>query len=212
MRLYEHLFEAPDEGDRESRLDLKTRTAEWFLKTYREAKASDIYQWLHEGEFGYRSQPDSSLDRLTEDIRLARYAPPVYEGIWEPLGLSDRLIKVNVAFYSDAGCPLPRLIQLNERVQEIRPNSLRFKANWNFMKTEIVPGMNVTLDQIHQFENEIPFHMTPAVNYSSEFLASYGRVYRIVPRRLFFQYFPEYRDDFFANRNDNTYFYSLEED
>ncbi|MCB1165967.1 MAG: hypothetical protein KDK33_07430 [Leptospiraceae bacterium] len=179
--------------------EYKTETGEWFLDTYPTQRAVDLYHWLYLGEFGYGGEaPSSALDQLTEDIRIARFNPPRFSGVWEPLGLAGRLLKINLVAYSDAGCPLPRLIHLSERVRELRPNSLRFKGDWNFMKTIVVPGMEITLEQIHQFENQIPFHMTPYMGFTEEFERSYGQAFRIVPRKSFFQYFPEFEDDTFS--------------
>ena len=66
------------------------------------------------------------------------------------------------------------------------------------MKTIVVPGMELTLDQIHQFENLIPLHMTPYMGFTEEFERVYGQAFRIVPRKSFFQYFPEFQDDSFS--------------
>lgn len=176
-------------------LDRKRELAEWFYSHYHSYTPEDIYGWLWAGEFGYPpgQYPDADLHTLLEDIRQARQHPGTIEQVWEPLGLENQLIKINIAHYADADCPLPRLIQLSERIrQEIHPNAMRFKSNWNLMKAQISDGSDVTLTQIHEFEERIPFNMTPYIVYSADFLSQFGFHYRIVPAELFFDYFPEF--------------------
>ena len=172
----------------------KSKMADWFLDSYKKIQAGDLYRWVWEGEFGlYNKAVDLSLDRLTEDIRLARIKHGrTQKSVWEPLGLAFSLIKINLVPYADSGCPLKRLLMLEERARDVRPNPLRFKHDWHLMKTQITPGLSVSLDSISEFENSIPFHVTPEVSYSEGFLEEYGLGYRIVPRALFFNYFPEY--------------------
>ncbi len=174
--------------------ELKSRVAEDFLDKYRQAKAGDIYRWLWEGEFGAGNTIKAlTLDRLTSDIRLARMHPSAnVQKIWEDLGLAFTRLKINLVPYSDSGCPLKRLLMLAERGKEMRSDTLRFKQDWSFMKTQIVPGMAISVDEMTGFENSIPFHVTPEVPFSKDFDRFYGTGYEIVPRNLFFQYFPEY--------------------
>jgi len=181
-------------GQKESYdFETKARVAEEFLDRYREVRACDIYHWLWEGEFGKGPEaPELTLDELTDKIRLARTQRLSSKKIWEHLGLAFLHIKINLVPYADSGCPLKRLMMLSDRSREIKSDTLRFKQDWAFMKTQIVPGMAITPDEMAGFENSIPFHILPEVPYSREFLRFYGDGYVIVPRELFFQYFPEY--------------------
>jgi len=181
-----------EEGDTEK----KNLIAEWFFETYSAIQAVDVYTWLWEGEYGcFNRMTDLSLDCLTEDIRLARMHMQRHREnlrVWEPLGLALTLVKINLMPYADSGCPLKRLIMLEERARDLRPNHMRFKHDWALMKTHLIPGMTITLETINDFENSIPFHLVPEMGHSESFVNEYGLGYRIVPRTLFFDYFPEY--------------------
>jgi len=195
-------------------LDQKTELAEWFYSHYKEYSAEDIYAWLWAGEFGYRPDgyPDADLHQLLSDIRMARQKPGLINAVWEPLGLENSLVKVNIAHYADAGCPLPRLIQLSERIrEEIDPNALRFKSNWNLMKAQIYEGSALRLSQVHQFEDSIPFNMTPYIPFSNAFAEQFGSYYRIVPAALFFEYFPEFEVYYYRHEREERRSRSLGE-
>jgi hypothetical protein len=174
--------------------DRRVAIAEDFFFTYPTATPADLYRWLWEGEFGPGAQaPELSLDRMMDDIRLARIRSggkrfPIYES----LGLNETLLKINIVPYTDAACPLLRLLMLAERTHGMKTDTLRFKKNWQFMKTQIVPGMKISVDDMNSFENSIAFHMTPELPYTQEFLKIFGEGYRIVPASLFFSYFPEF--------------------
>ncbi len=186
------MFRYSEDGDLSQ--DRKTRVAEWFLAEYAECEARDLYRWVWEGEFGRRQeQTDHSLDVLTEDIRRARIHPFKPPRVWEPMGLSGILVKVNLVAYADGGYPLKRLLSMEERVQEQRPNPMRFKHDWAFLKAQLVPGMKVTQEQVAEFENNIPIHLSPDILYSDEFLKQYGLGYRIVPRLLLFNQYEEFQ-------------------
>lgn len=178
-------------------MDQKSHRAEWFFSHFHSYGPEDIYAWLWAGEFGYPPGrfPDANLHALMEDIRLARHQPGALRVVWEPLGLEGLLVKINIAVYADEGCPLPRLIDLSERSrEEINPNAIRFKSNWNLMKAHISTMAEVSLTQIHEFEERIPFNMSPCIAHSPDFLAQFGPHFRIVPARMFFTAFPEYED------------------
>lgn len=174
--------------------DYRVSVAEQFLDHYSRIHAQDIYRWLWEGEFGAGSAaPDLDLNRLVYDLRLARIRTGSQEEpIWEPMGLSMKILKINLVPYADSGCPLMRLIEMNRKSREVRPNTLRFKRDWSFMKTQIIPGMSVSVDEMVQFENTIAFHMTPEASWSDDFMDHYGMGYRLVPQSIFFKHFPEY--------------------
>jgi hypothetical protein len=178
-------------------MDRKSKQAEWFYTHYHSYTPEDIYGWLWAGEFGYPPglYPDANLHALMEDIRRARHQPGAHRAVWEPLGLESLLVKINIAVYTDEGCPLPRLVDLSERIrEEIHPNAMRFKSNWNLMKAQISTAAEVTLTQIHDFEERIPFNMSPYIQYSPDFLAQFGPHFRIVPATMFFDAYPEYED------------------
>jgi len=177
-----------------SGMELKVRITDQFFETYKEVTAQDIYRWIWEGEFGIcNSSEDLTLDRLSTDLRKSRtMAISREQTIWEPMGLSMRIVKINLVPYADSGCPMNRLIELAKKSKEMKPNTLRFKRDWYFVKTQIVSGMTVTVEDLNQFENTVPFHMTPDLPFTESFVDKYGLGYRLAPRELFFKYFPEY--------------------
>lgn len=186
------LYFSGDEDD--SSNEIKSRISEWFLEQYPKIEACDIYRWIWEGEYGGKmGSTELTLDYLTNNIREARIHGRRPAAVWEPMGLAMLLVKINLVTYADQGCPLLRLLMLEERSREIRPNPMRFKHDWSLMKSQLAPGMAVSVEKLIAFENAIPFHTVPEVKYSETFLKEYGSGYRIVPRNLFFNYFPEYR-------------------
>lgn len=191
--MYEHLHEYYIQKDHID-YDHKTIVSERFLDKYTEIEASDLYRWLWEGEFGPGMYgTELTLDILADDIRAARIKLKSKKlNVWEDAGLSMKLIRVNIVAYADHGCPLKRLIHLHERTRDIRPDILHFKQDWAFVKTQVSSGMTLTTESVREFENGIPFHMAPEVDYSPKYKENYGLVYKLVPRVLFFTYFPEY--------------------
>ncbi|MCB1172441.1 MAG: hypothetical protein KDK39_02695 [Leptospiraceae bacterium] len=180
-------------------LDEKTAIAEAFLDRYDVTEADDMYRWLWEGEFGPgQRQQVLNIEQLQQDIRQARmhYRKTGYHPglICEESGLTRRFLRINLMVYADSGCPLNRLILLAERLRDVRPDPLRFKKDWEFMKTQIVYDMTLKIQQLRQFENRIAFHMSPETAWSDVWLERYGEGYWLVPRSLFYQYFPEYGD------------------
>ncbi len=175
-------------------MELKVQITDQFFESYPDVSAQDIYRWIWEGEFGITAaNDDMTLDRLSTDLRKARTMQiSRYQPLWEAMGLSMRIVKINLVPYTDSGCPLNRLLELARKSREMRPNTLRFKRDWYFVKTQIVPGMSVTVEEMNQFENTIPFHMTPDLPFTDHFTETYGAGYRLAPRELFFKYFPEY--------------------
>lgn len=190
--MFEHLQEISERASIES----MTRTAEQFLDNHPIARARDLYRWLWEGEFGpgTRHQP-TRLDELTQMIRTARmHKSAGLQPMWEPLGLTCRFVHVNLIPYSDAGCPLKRILSLGERTRDYRADQLRFKMQWAFMKTQIIHGMRITVEEMVSFENDIAFHMTPEISFTDEYLTEYGSGYMVVPYDLFFETYPEYAE------------------
>lgn len=172
----------------------KEVVAEDFFRRYTEIHAADVYRWLWEGEFGPGATgPQLTLDRLTDDLRLARMFPhKERQKICENLGLAGSMLKVNIVPYVDSGCPFKRLLVMAERVRDVPADPLRFKRDWAFMKAWILRSSVLRLEEINNFENRIAFHLTPEVGYSERFLQNYSVGYRVVPKNLFFHHFPEY--------------------
>ena len=197
------LDEISELGKGELTPEEKVFVAEEFLDTYDPGDPRDIYRWLWEGEFGPGSHiREHSLEQLAQDIRRARiHRNRDRQAVCESLGLANVFVKVNLVPFADTGCPLKRLVMIEERIKDVRPDPRRFKKDWAFMKTELVPGMRVTTERMNAFEQEIPFHMAPEVEFSNEWYDTYGLGYRVVPRNVFFQYFPEYELEIGGPRN-----------
>jgi len=191
--MFEHLQEVSERFS----IEQMTIIAEDFLDRHPIARARDLYRWLWEGEFGSGARfQAANLDELTQEIRKARMHKSAGSArMWEHLGLTQRLLHVNLIPYSDEGCPLKKILSLAERIRDFRPDQLRFKMQWGFLKTQIVPGMRLTVDELNLFENEIPFHMTPEIQHTEEYEKEYGSGYMIVPAGLFFEAYPEYLGD-----------------
>lgn len=182
--------------------EFRVQIAERFLERYVHIRPEDIYRWLWEGEYGPgMNSPDLTIDRLNTDLRYARtISGSRKQEIWEPMGLAARILKINLVPYADSGGPFLRLLEMSNRAREIRPNTLRFKRDWYFMKTQVTRGMEVSLESMNDFENRIAFHMTPEVAFSETYIGHYGTGYRLVPRTLFFKHFPEYEPDDYEYR------------
>ena len=172
-------------------LQKKGRIIEWYMEHYNLTNLQDIYRWLWEGEYGSGNR-DFSLDKLIDDIHLARINSIKKDRIWEPAGLALTLIKINLVPYVNFGCPLKRLLSLEERVLNIHPNPLRFKEDWALIKTKYSKSKKLSTEDFNDYENSIPFHTVPIVQFSAEYINKFGLSYRILPRNLFFEYFPEY--------------------
>ena len=183
-----------DENDGRLTYEEKTGVAEAFLDYYDDILPGDLYRWLWEGEFGPgRTPPPLTLDQLAQDIRLSRIqGNGNLVDVWEPAGLSGKFVRVNLLPFVDRGCPLKRLIAMGDRTRDLKPDPLRMKQDWEFLKTQLVPGMLLTGDQMRAFELSIPFHITPEIAYSDKYEENFGLGFRIVPRILFLQNFPEY--------------------
>ncbi|GIX40978.1 MAG: hypothetical protein KatS3mg129_0711 [Leptospiraceae bacterium] len=178
-------------------LDERLRFADWFYNYYRNYSAQDIYTWLWIGEFGYPEFPQVSLNLLRENIRKAKLQPSKIRKIWEPIGISKKFIKINIDLYFEAGYPLLRLIDLIEKVKEFKNiDKLTFKNNWNLMKIQLDFTKPLTLKDLNQFQEKIPFHMTPFYPFTEEFLKEFGQYYFIVPMDMFFNFYPECIDDY----------------
>ncbi|MCS7206232.1 MAG: hypothetical protein NZ853_11105 [Leptospiraceae bacterium] len=173
-------------------LDEKLRFANWFYNNYENYTPQDIYSWLWLGEFGYPELPKNDLHTLREHIRLANAFPSKVRKIWEPLGISQKFIKINVDLYFEEGFPLLRLLDLVSKAKVSESTEkLTFKNNWNLMKIQIDFTSKIDLKSINEFQEKVPFHMTPYLPFTEKFQQEFGMYYRIVPLEEFFSFFPE---------------------
>lgn len=177
-------------------LDEKIRFVSWFYDNYSNYTVQDLYSWLWLGEFGYPELPENDLATLREDIRKARVFPSKVRKLWEPLGVSQKFLKINIDLYFDAGYPLKRLLDLVSRAKEETFEKLTFKNNWNLMKIQLDFTKPVTIGQMNEFQEKIPFHMTPYMPFTEDFQKEFGRYYRIVRQDDFFSFYPERIDDY----------------
>ncbi len=200
MSIFQDRNSDTEEHDRLS-YEEKAAVAESFLDAYDDILSEDLYRWLWEGEFGPGRNPHPlTLDQLAQDIRIARIqGNGNLVDVWESAGLAHKFVRVNLLPYVDRGCPLNRLISMGDRYRDLKPDPLQLKKDWEFLKTQIVPGMRLTMDQMRAFELSIPFHITPEIPYSKKYLKNYGEGFRIVPRVLFFHHFPEYSPEMQSN-------------
>ncbi|MFN3605461.1 MAG: hypothetical protein ACK4UJ_12205 [Leptonema sp. (in: bacteria)] len=174
------------------KLDEKIKFANWFYENYDFFSVQDIYTWLWLGEFGYSELPKNDLISLKEEIRLARINPPKIKKIWEPLGLSKKFVKINLDLYYEAGYPIKKILQFTIETQEIaKLDRMTFKNNWNLMKIQYDLTKQITLQDFHIFEEKVPFHMTPFLNFTEEFFKEFGFYFKIAPLESFFRSFPE---------------------
>jgi hypothetical protein len=178
-------------------IDEKLRFADWFYNNYTKYTAQDIYAWLWFGEFGYYEYPLTNLEVLREEIRKSKIKPSIIRKVWEPLGISKKFIKINLDLYFEAGYPLLRLISLTEKVKEYKNvDKLTFKNNWNLMKIQLDFTKSISLKDFNEFEEKIPFHMSPYYPLTDDFKSEFGEYYRIVPMESFFEFYPERKEDY----------------
>ena len=116
-----------------------------------------------------------------------------FEKIWEPMGLSFRFILVYVSPFYKKQCPINRLVNLIERSPAFRGNRVHFKLDWVFVKDYIIKNSNkFTKFDFYGFEDRYNFHQIPNIPFTDSFIKAKARKFRIVPRKLFFEFFPEF--------------------
>ncbi len=129
--------------------------------------------------------------RIQELIETKKLILP--EKIFEPMGLSQRFIMVFVTRFYEQKCPLKRLVNLYERAPALRGTRMQFKLDWAFSKEFIIRNSGrFTRQDFYGFEDRINFHQIPDVPFTNTFLEKRPAKYRIVPRKLFFDFFPEF--------------------
>jgi hypothetical protein len=170
----------------------------------------DLYRWLYYGEFGYqdpasylkkdRGKPE--LVKILDEIKSEKQIP-LAERVWEPMGLSQRFVMVFLSRYFEQQCPIMRLVNLMERSPAFRGTRMQFKLDWAFLKDYIIRNSGrFTRQDFYGFEDRINFHQIPDIPFTEKFKNSRVEKYRIVPRKLFFDFFPEFdsREDILPTR------------
>ena len=188
-----------------SEVDIRHQQINNFFKDYKGFRVRDLYQWIWEGEFGNKKE----VERLSLK-NLNTYIEKIYthekkmqkrnEGkevkklkMWENLGLSGVFLKVYTFTYIETGCPLKRLVEMQNFSLLHRPDIFRFKKNWLFAKQSSIERKIISSSVFEDFERFIGFEMLPALDYYKEFLEKHPHNYVIVPTQLFTKYFPEYK-------------------
>jgi hypothetical protein len=160
----------------------------------------DLYKWLYFGEFGFEDQMSylkkdrgkPELIKILDDIKSEK-DKLISEKIWEPMGLSQRFVMVFVTRYEEKKCPIMRLVNLIERSPAFRGTRMQFKLDWAFLKDYVIrTSGRFTRQDFYGFEDRINFHQLPNVDFTSKFKSQRPEKYRIVPRKLFFDFFPEF--------------------
>lgn len=161
----------------------------------------DIYKWLYYGEFGpeeqvgylKRDSTKSELENLLQNIKDERDNPNLSPHLWRPMGLSIRFIKINVSQYRKSELPLKTLEDLINRSPAFRGTRVHFKLDWSFIKEFLISkAKRYTKEDFYNFEDKFNFHQLPTVDFTPTYLKKFPDNYRIVPRKLFFDFFPEF--------------------
>ncbi len=176
-------------------IDEKLKRAEWFYNQYKNFSIQDIYSWLWLGEFGYHEFPDNDLSSLKQEIWKAKLNPSSIRKVWEPLGISQKFVKINIDIFFDLGYPLKRLIDLVNKMKEYTTmDKLGFRSAWNLMKVQLDIMKKVTITDFQVFQENVPFFILPYYPFTEEFEKEFGKYYRIVPLEDFFRFYPELTD------------------
>ena len=182
----------------------RSKTEQLYIK-YHYFELQDLYKWLYYGEFGsedhsgYLRQEKRlpELEYLLADIKSEHNKTTLSERVWIPMGLSERFIMVHVSQYYKAELPLKTLAGLMDRSSAFRGTRVYFKLDWSFIKEYLIHRQRrFDKEDFYIFEDRINFHQLPNVDFTREYKAFNPDRYRIVPRKLFFDFFPEYDDKF----------------
>ncbi|MCP5495570.1 MAG: hypothetical protein H7A23_13520 [Leptospiraceae bacterium] len=176
----------------------KVFALELFLEKYHHIDLQDIYKWLYYGEFGpsqlIKVSKIPELQHLLNDIQYEASHDILSDTLWEPVGLSLKFIKVFLSPYFKQDCPLKRLISLMNRSIAFRGTRMHFKLDWSFIKEYFIRNKLYTKQDFYNFEDRNSYQILPDLPYTDEFLINFPYRYRVVPRKLFFEFFPEYDD------------------
>jgi hypothetical protein len=160
----------------------------------------DLYRWLYYGEFGHQEQATylrrdkvkPELINIIDDIKSEKDLK-ISDKVWEPMGLSQLFVMVFVTAYNANLCPLKRLVNLMDRSPAFRGTRMKFKLDWAFIKDYAIrKSGRFTRQDFYGFEDRINFHQLPDEPFTSKFLDARPEKHRIVPRKLFFEFFPEF--------------------
>lgn len=174
-------------------------------------EVQDLYRWLYNGEFGDINENNVVMKKgnhpelisILDDINQEKEIEEPFDRTWEPMGLSFRFIAVYLSPYHLRQCPLNRVVNLIERSPAFRGNRVHFKLDWVFLKDYIIKKSNkFTKFDFYGFEDRYNFHQIPNIPFTESYIKNKPRKYRIVPRKLFFDFFPEFdsRDDIIFSR------------
>ncbi len=184
-------------------IDEKIFVLEEFLREHPLAGIQDLYRWLYSGEFG---QVDLSgilkgeskipeLQRILDDIKSESISEELVDKVWDPVGFSMRFVMVYVSEYYKKECPLKRLVNLIERAHAFQGSRMQFKLDWSFLKDYLTKTVKkFEKQEFYNFEDRIGFYQLPEVGFTEDFTVNYPTKYRVVPRKLFLSYFPEFDD------------------
>jgi hypothetical protein len=72
---------------------------------------------------------------------------------------------------------------------------MHFKLDWTFVKDYVIrnSGKFEKFD-FYEFEDRIDLHKLPTIPFTKGYLEKRPEHYRIIPRKLFFDFFPEFDD------------------
>lgn len=180
----------------------KTYALQLFIRENPEFELQDLYKWLYYGEFGAEThntsimklQRSEELNRILYEKKLAEIQTNLKNlSLWKPMGLSVRFVMVNVIPYFFKDCPIMKLVDFLERSPAYRGTRVHFKLDWGFVKEYIIRNSPTFNKQdFYNFEDKVSFHQLPVLSFTANFTKNYLSAYRIVPRKLFFDYFPEF--------------------
>ncbi|HMV45825.1 MAG TPA: hypothetical protein PK079_14740 [Leptospiraceae bacterium] len=176
-----------------------------FIEEHPYFELQDLYKWLYYGEFGYeehisylkKEKGHQELHKILEDIKYEQNMENLSDLIWKPMGLSQRFVMVFVTQYYKELCPLNRLVNLIERSPAFQGTRMHFKLDWSFVKDYVIRTQThrFTKQDFYGFEDRINFHSLPLVSFTGTFMNKNPERYRVVPRKLFFDFFPEFNDN-----------------
>jgi hypothetical protein len=170
----------------------------------------DLYQWLYFGEFGSvmektdkpsaKTKPE--LIKILEQLKIEKEVQSD-DVVWESMGLSFRFVMVYLTPYSNLQCPITRIINLLDRSPAFRGTRVHFKLDWVFVKEYIIKHSNkFTKFDFYGFEDRYNFHQLPTIPFTESYFKAKPKSFRILPRKLFFEFFPEFdtREDVLYTR------------
>jgi len=180
--------------------DQRVFSVQRFLSLNPFFELQDLYQWLYYGEFGAvndiiaskNSKQKPELINILDDIKSEKELESD-DVVWESMGLSMRFVLVYVTPYYNLQCPLNRLVNLIERSPAFRGTRVHFKLDWVYVKEYVIKHSNkFNKFDFYGFEDRYNFHQLPNIPFTESYLKAKPRKYRVVPRKLFFEFFPEF--------------------